>query len=255
VFSQRLLLRQADEIDIRRHLPGAFARRAPKRGVTPDLIYDLSIVLIIASVLGSRSLYILTHRADYHSVLDVVALWEGGATFYGGFVLALAGTLAFLRRKRISFLIVADVCSPSISLGFPFTRIGCFLSGCCFGKPTSSIFGVVFPAHSPAGYLCPGVPVHPTQLYSSLLGLVITGLLLAAERKPRSTGFTFALLCVLYGAARFAEDSLRYYEPSARLGAHLTVSQVISLGLAAIGAALLVAVRSQGHSAGAASAG
>jgi phosphatidylglycerol:prolipoprotein diacylglycerol transferase len=226
------------------------ARRAPKRGVSADSIYDLSIILILASVLGSRTLYILTHRADYHSIVDVVALWQGGATFYGGFILALAAALVYLRRKRISFLRVADVCSPSIALGFGFTRIGCFLSGCCFGKPTDSFLGVVFPAHSPAGSLCPGVPLQPTQLYASALGLLTAGLLVLVDRRNRVTGSTFAFLCIFYGVARFVEDTLRYYEPSSRLGAHLTVSQAMSIGLVAVGIVLLWALRRRGARAG-----
>jgi phosphatidylglycerol:prolipoprotein diacylglycerol transferase len=230
------------------------ARRAPKRGVSPDTIYDLSIVLILASVLGSRTLYILTHRADYHSTIDIIALWQGGATFYGGFLLALAGAAAYLRRKRIPFLLVADVCSPSIALGFAFTRIGCFLSGCCFGKPTNSMLGVVFPAHSPAGYYCPGVPLHPTQLYSSFLGLVIAGVLVLVDRKRHATGQTFALLCICYGIARCVEDLLRFYEPSSRLGAHLTVSQAMSIGLIATGLVLVAVLRSRGEGAGRAGA-
>ena len=221
------------------------ARRAPKHGVSADAIYDLSIVLIVASVIGSRTLYILTHRADYRSVVDIVALWQGGATFYGGFVLALAGALAFLRRKRISFLRVADVCSPSIALGFALARIGCFLSGCCFGQPTNSMLGVVFPAHSPAGYLRPGVPLQPTQLYSSFLGLVIALVLVLVDRRSRFNGYTFAFLCMCYGVARFIEDLLRYYEPSSRFGAHLTVSQAMSIGLVAAGVILMVALRSK----------
>jgi phosphatidylglycerol---prolipoprotein diacylglyceryl transferase len=229
------------------------AHRASKKGVKAEAIYDLSIILILAAVLGSRTLYILTHRADYHSLLDVVALWQGGATFYGGFILALAGAFVFLRKKRIPFLLVADVCSPSIALGYGFTRIGCFLSGCCFGRPAGSGFGVVFPAHSPAGYLCPGVPLQPTQLYASLGGIVIAGLLILIERKSPFKGFLFALLCILYGAERFIEDIFRYYEPSARLGRHLTQSQAISVCLAAAGLMLLVVLSARARNGGVAS--
>ena len=215
------------------------AKRAGKRGIKEDHIYDMSIVLILAAVIGSRMLYILTHRADYHSVLDVIALWQGGATFYGGFILALAGAVFYLRRKKLSFLLVADSCAPSIALGFFFTRIGCFLSGCCFGNPTHSIFGVVFPAHSPAGYYCPGIPLHPTQLYDALYGLVSALALLALDGKRPFTGFTFALMCILYGAGRYTIDFFRYYESSARISPFLTVSQLTSLLLIAAGVVML----------------
>jgi phosphatidylglycerol---prolipoprotein diacylglyceryl transferase len=218
------------------------AKRAAKRGVNPDHIYDMSIVLILAAVIGSRALYILTHRADYHSLVDIVALWQGGATFYGGFILALAGAAVYIRKKRLSFLLVADACAPSMALGFFFTRIGCFLSGCCFGHPTKSILGVVFPPHSPAGYYCAGIAVHPTQLYDSFYGLATAGALLLIDRKSPFAGFTFGMLCILYGAGRFAIDFLRFYEDSAMIGKIMTVSQLMSLVLVAVGACTLAAL-------------
>jgi len=223
------------------------AKRAERRGIDQNHIYDMSIILILAAVIGSRLLYILTHRADYHSILDVIALWQGGATFYGGFILALAGALVFLRRKRISFMLAADACAPSIALGFFFTRIGCFLSGCCFGRPTDSIFGVVFPPHSPAGFYCEGAAVHPTQLYDSLYGLVMASVLFLVDRRSPFTGFTFGLLCILYGAGRYTIDFFRYYEDSARLGNGMTVSQLASIGLIAVGAVVIL-IRSRGAS-------
>lgn len=215
------------------------ARRAGKRGIDPDRIYDLSIVLILAAVIGSRTLYILTHRADYRNLIDIVALWQGGATFYGGFILAVAGAAVYIRKKKLSFLAVADACAPSMALGFFFTRIGCFLSGCCFGHPTKSIFGVVFPPHSPAGYYCAGLAVHPTQLYDSLYGLLTACALLLVDRKRPFTGFTFGMLCILYGAGRFTIDFYRFYEDSAVVGKLMTVSQLMSLVLIAVGVLIL----------------
>ncbi len=214
-------------------------RRAEKRGVPREIIQDLSIILILLAVLGSRTLYILTHRDHYRNLLDIIALWEGGATYYGGLVLAVIGAVIYLRKKKIAFLKVADICSAPIALGIVFTRIGCFLSGCCFGSPTSCPFGVVFPADSPAGYLFSGKTIHPAQLYSSFYGLVILIALLLVERRRSFDGFTFAFLCIFYGAARFTVDFFRYYEESALLGG-LTYNQIISIGLAAMGVVLLL---------------
>ena len=225
------------------------ARRAAKRGVNPDHIYDMSIILILAAVIGSRMLYILTHRADYRSFIDIVALWQGGATFYGGFILAVVGAAVYIRKKKLSFLAVADACAPSVALGFFFTRIGCFLSGCCFGHPTKSIFGVVFPPHSPAGYYCAGLAVHPTQLYDSLYGLLTACALLLLDRKRPFTGFTFGMLCILYGAGRFTIDFFRYYEDSAVVGKFLTVSQIMSIALVAGGIVILGALSARARKA------
>ncbi len=214
-------------------------RRAEKRGVPKEIIQDLSILLILLAVVGSRMLYIITHRDHYHNLLDIIALWEGGATFYGGLVLSVIGAGIYLRKKKIDFLKAADVCSAPVALGIAITRIGCFLSGCCFGLPTSCSLGVVFPADSPAGYLFSGKTIHPTQLYSSFYGLVILAALILVERKRSFDGFTFAFFCIFYGAARFTVDFFRYYEESAVLGG-LTYNQIISIGLAALGIVLLL---------------
>jgi len=215
------------------------ARRAENRGLSKDIIYDLSAVIIICAVLGSRALYILTHRENYHSLLDMVALWQGGATYYGGMLLALLGSWLFTRMKGISFFLVADIVSPSIAIGIFFTRIGCFLSGCCFGSPTSCSLGLVFPPDSPAGYIYGGIHIHPTQLYSSFYGILIFTLLLLVERRKSFDGFVFGFLCIFYGVARFVVDFFRYYEPSAFVSKSLTMNQVLSIGLVIVGSALL----------------
>lgn len=219
------------------------ARRAPARAIDPAAIYDLSIVLVLAAVIGARGLYVLTHRNQFHGLLDVIALWQGGAVYYGGLLLAVAGAIVFLRRKGIPFLRAADVCAPSIAAGVFLTRIGCFMSGCCFGRPTACALGVDFPAHSPAGAVFPGLSIHPTQLYASLYGLAIFIILILLDRERRRDGFLFASLCLLYGTARFGVDFLRYYERSDTIGGALSSSQALSIVLIVFGAAFLAAQR------------
>ena len=221
------------------------AWRAEKAGLKKDIVYDLSAVIIVLAVIGSRSLYIIMHRESYHSLIDMIALWQGGAIYYGGLILALIGSWIFVRVKGVSFLKIADILSPSIGIGIFFTRIGCFMAGCCFGSPTSCSLGVTFPPDSPAGYIYSGIHIHPTQLYSSFYGLLIFLLLLLVEKKKTFDGFTFSFLCIFYGIARFIVDFFRYYEPSAFVGRVLTINQVISLGLIVAGIVMLIILRSQ----------
>ena len=221
------------------------ARRAGRRGIDPEIIYDLSIILVLGAVLGSRGLYILTHRDNFTSLLDIVAIWQGGATYYGGLLLAVAGAIVYLRIKKISFFRVTDICAPSVAAGVFVTRWGCFLSGCCFGNPTSCPTGIVFPAGSPAGHHHPDIPIHPTQIYSSLYGLVIFLILILLDRKERFDGFLFAWLCILYGIARFIVDFFRFYEDSAIVAGGLTNNQVISILLVLFGGIYLVACRTR----------
>lgn len=221
------------------------SRRAGRRGINSDMIYDLSIILVLGAVFGSRGLYILTHRDHFSSIVDVVAIWQGGATFYGGLILAVAGAIVYLRIKKISFFRMADIGAPAVAAGVFVTRLGCFLSGCCFGNPTSCPIGVVFPAGSPAGHCHAGVTIHPTQLYSSLYGLVIFVILILLDRKERFDGFLFSWLCILYGIARFIVDFFRFYDDSAIVAGSLTDNQVISILLILFGAVYLAVRRAR----------
>jgi phosphatidylglycerol:prolipoprotein diacylglycerol transferase len=225
-------------------------RRAKQAGIDAQKILDLSVIIIIAAVVGSRLLYVVFHLDQYSNPLDMFALWQGGATFYGGFILAVAASYFWIQKNNLSFLKIADIMSPSIALGLVFTRIGCFLSGCCYGKPTHMPWGVVFPPDSPAGTAAMAtaqqlgvdhVALHPTQIYSSIKGLVIfTALMLLQPRLKQKQGATFGLLMVLYGIGRFTIDFFRYYETNARVLFGLSFNQVISVALIGLGLFLLL---------------
>jgi phosphatidylglycerol:prolipoprotein diacylglycerol transferase len=225
------------------------AWRAKRRGVNPQDMLDLSVYIILSAVVGSRFLYVLFHLEDYASPLEFFALWEGGATFYGGLALALAASVWFTRRKGLAFLAVADIMTPSIALGMALTRVGCFLSGCCFGRATDAPWGVLFPTTCEAGKYSAALAIelgtsavhlHPTQLYSSLYGMAIFAVLLLVERRLIKRGALFGLLLVLAGLSRFTVDFFRFYEENTRAIAGLTVSQLMAVALAALGVYLIV---------------
>ena len=126
-------------------------RRAKTFGVDPQYILDLSVYIILAGVIGSRLLYVVFHLDEYRSMVDVFALWQGGATLYGGFLLSILVIYMFTKKRKLDYLLVADIVSPALALGIMLTRVGCFMSGCCYGKPTELAWGVVFPPGSAAG--------------------------------------------------------------------------------------------------------
>ena len=213
------------------------SRRAPARGLSPDLIFDTSLVIIFAAVLGARLMYVVFHLAEMQSWVDVVSLWSGGLTVYGGVLGAMAAAWVYLRRRRVPFLRVADTVAPSLGLGLGLTRLGCFLNGCCYGKPTTGPFGVHFPVDSFVARLFDGAAVHPTQLYSAFTGFAILAILLLADRRPQATGRLFALYLMLDASGRFLLDFARYYEANVYM-LHLTVNQLICIGLFLLGLAL-----------------
>ena len=226
--------------------------RAKKRGIQPQIILDLSVLIIIAAVVGSRALYVVFHLDEGQSPLSFFALWEGGATFYGGLILAIVVSFAFAHKKKLKFLQVADIMAPAIALGMAVTRVGCFLSGCCYGKPTDLPWGIVFPPTCPAGYSAAEAAVslgvdfvhlHPTQLYSLLYGLLIFAILLLLEKRIHKPGALFGLMAILAGISRFTVDFFRYFEPNARVLLGLTFSQLIAAGLILLGVYLMLRKR------------
>jgi phosphatidylglycerol:prolipoprotein diacylglycerol transferase len=159
-------------------------------------------------------------------------------------ILAVLTGFVYLHWKKLPLWPMLDACAPSFLLGMAITRIGCFLNGCCFGKPTALACGVVFPPDSAAGWFLPHLHLHPTQLYSSLAGLVMLGLVLFLERFKKFDGYTFLLVMLLDFIFRFCIDFVRYYETQMTVftigGVPIINNQLISLTIVVICAGLLV---------------
>jgi phosphatidylglycerol:prolipoprotein diacylglycerol transferase len=213
------------------------ARIAKRRGLDPVRILDLGLVVLVSSLIGSRLAYVLTHLPAYAGdPLGVLRIWEGGLTFYGGLAAGIGCGLLYLWRKRLPALAVTDIIAPQLALGVAIARVGCLLNGCCFGRPTTLPWGIVFPPDCEAGWVVGGIPVHPTQIYSSAANLIIFFVLRRLLWRNLASGMVFAAFLVMYGSWRFAIDFLRYYEPSMFIkGLGLTGNQLVSLGMVAIG--------------------
>jgi len=225
--------------------------RADKRGIDKNRVMDVSLIIVLCAIVGSRLMYVLTHLDEFRGHwLDTFSPFQStgeigllGLTMLGGVVLALVAILIYCRVKHIPILKLCDVMAPAFGLGIFITRIGCFLHGCCFGKPCDLPWGVVFPMISPAGSILPGHHLHPTQLYSALYGLVILIVILLLDRKPRFDGFLVSIFFMLYGIFRFGVDFLRYYESSVKgslFGISLTFNQWISLAMLVFGIYLYI---------------
>jgi phosphatidylglycerol:prolipoprotein diacylglycerol transferase len=180
--------------------------------------------------------------------------WNGGLTYYGGFLGASAAAWFLLRRDRFPFWKGADMAGLTIPIGLGFGRMGCLLAGCCFGTATSGPAGLVFPSNSPASewqhkhglldsWFLHSLPVHPSQVYESAFALAIAAfLLLYLHGRKRFDGEIFLAFIALYAAARFVVEFFRSDDRGGFLG--LSTSQLIGLGLLA---ACLVAHRRLGR--------
>jgi len=233
-------------------------RRARARGLPEAPILDALLVAILASLLGARLLWAITHPEAFRPPQGtLVDLWNPfqangdfrivGLSMLGGVVLAAAGVLATLRWRGVPVLPAADVLAPSVLLGEAITRVGCFLNGCCYGNPSSLPWAVHFPPGSEATRALGAVAVHPTQLYTVLLSLAGFWLLSRLLLRPPFAGAVLAALGAWLGAQRILLDLVRHHDAQTILwqpgGVPIASSQLISAVLLVAGAVALAAGR------------
>jgi phosphatidylglycerol---prolipoprotein diacylglyceryl transferase len=211
-----------------------FAVKEAKRKDFPvNVVYDLSEIIIISALLGGRLTFVLMNLPIYlNDPIGIFRVWEGGMVFYGGLITAVISIIIYLRIKKITNILnIADIFAPSIMIGHALGRVGCFFAGCCYGKETNSIFGVVF---NNINSLAPkGIPIHPTQLYESFGDLLIFLYLWLNRKNTKFDGELFGLYLVLYSAFRFLLEFLRGDDRGQIL--FLSVTQVISIIIFLIG--------------------
>ncbi|HEY0709650.1 MAG TPA: prolipoprotein diacylglyceryl transferase [Polyangia bacterium] len=182
--------------------------------------------------------------------LASLKLWRGGLAYYGGFIFASAFGLYYARKYRLGMWKMADLAAPWIAMGLAITRLGCFLNGCCFGKPTTVAWAAHFHGNRAlaetqvkAGYILEGdptLPVHPTQIYLAALNLLTFFLLYFVVRgRKRFHGEVFAWLLIFKGVFRSLVEVWRDDERGVLFG-WLSTSQMLSVPLVALGIFLLM---------------
>ena len=233
-------------------------RRGRGRGLPAVRLIDLSIVMVVAGLVGGRLMYVLTHWNEF-AMQPWKVFWPlqsngtfglQGFVYYGGIGVAIPLAALLVKRWKLPPMKVLDTGAPALALGSAVGRLGCFLNGCCFGKPTDGPFGMVFPSGSQAGSLFPDTPIHPTQLYMVADNLLIVAVLLFLERRrPRFDGLVIGAYLILISLTRGYEDLFRYYEAGMRLfqvgRLTVTVNHLIGLVLVPVGILLIVRSRSR----------
>jgi phosphatidylglycerol:prolipoprotein diacylglycerol transferase len=207
-------------------------------GIEPERVYDLALVLLISGVIGARAVYIVLNPAS-ESWRDFLAVWQGGLSFHGGLAFAMIAGYVYTRVAKLSYWRCGDLMAPSIAIGYAFTRIGCFLNGCCYGRPTSLPWGIRFRDEA-TGSLTP--PSHPTQIYAFLANLLIFWLLIRLERQNRKPGFVFVSYLGLYSIYRFLVEFLRKGVSAEPWAFGLTQAQGVSVAVGVLSAILLATV-------------
>lgn len=238
------------------------AWRAKKEKLDPELMYDLAIWVFVGGLVGARIFYVIQYwGVRVHSFLDIFKVWEGGIVLYGSIMGGTATFFFYWWLRRFPLRPALDAIAPALALGIALGRIGCFLNGCCYGDRCDEPWGVRFPPGSPPWFqqatdekhkatdrLIPGItssmlkevkagripngtpwslPVHPTQLYSTVDGLVLVVVLSAFYPLRRRDGEVMALLMVTYPFTRFLIEYLRNDEGAFIAG--MTISQSVSI--------------------------
>ncbi len=223
-------------------------KRAENRDLQPEIITDVALYTVIAGIIGARLYYAILHFEEFKGepllIINPFAgevFGFGGLVLYGGLIGAIGAGYLYFHLRKISFLDYADVIAPSIGFGIFLTRIGCFLNGCCYGRPTELFLGVHFPPNSAAGAFqstiaakagttVSVVKLFPSQLFMSIGGLIIALSVLYIGRRRLFRGFEFYVVIVLYAIDRFMIDFTRYYAPNEKL-AFLSHNQLICIAL------------------------
>src|ERR1700754_4393415 len=195
-------------------LAGVFAGAwvAQRSGMSADRFAIAITVLLIPALAGSRLYFVLTRWDVYRH--DPARVWrrtEGGMAMYGAFILAVPLSIPLLRLLGLPFGGFWDAAALTILLGMAFTRIGCFLNGCCSGRPSDAWFALLLPDHH-------GIRQRriPTKLMEMMLALMLFGAALALRNVAPFPGAIFCLVLAGYGLGRWYLESLRDDETSGR---------------------------------------
>ena len=223
---------------------------AKKSGLNPEVIYDLSLGVFLGGLIGARLFYVAQYwGTKIHGVGEIFQIWKGGVVLYGSIIGGAFAFFIYRGLKPFPLRPALDAIAPAIALGIAIGRFGCFLNGCCFGDVCGLPWAVSFPepsppwmAHNDAHLLNAGqawsLPVHPTQIYSVIDGLLLMNLLLAYYPLRKRDGEVMGLLMVTYPFTRFLIEYLRSDELAVFAG--MTISQNISVALFLSGLAFWV---------------
>ena len=214
-----------------------------RTGQCADQLTSLLTWLMLASVLGARTAYVLEHwTAEFADApLSILRLDQGGLMFYGGLIAAALVLVLYAQVTKRHLFLITDLVLTVVPLGHAFGRIGCFMHGCCYGRVTHSCIGVAFPKGSPAWWeqssatppliaqtALQSLPVIPTQLIESAANFTLFFILLALyPKRYRQLGFITGCYLICYATLRFLIEYLRG-DPRLAIGP-FSISQTISL--------------------------
>lgn len=215
-------------------------KKEAERRVAPlskDQVYDFLSYAAMGVILGGRLGYVLVYNLPFYleNPLQIVAVWKGGMSFHGGFLGVVVAGWLFCRKHSLPFWDLADFSVLPVPLGLFMGRMGNFINGELFGRPTDVPWCMVFPMGGP---ICR----HPSQLYEGFMeGLLLFLILYLFSRKPRPQGVIFWTFVGFYGLFRFIGEFFR--QPDPQLGyiiGPFSMGQFLSFPMAILGLIMVV---------------
>ena len=173
--------------------------------INNKLLDDLLFYGVLGVILGGRLGEVLFYNPGYYlsNPLKILAVWEGGMSFHGGFLGVLVAMALFAWQQKLRWLELMDFVAPLVPPGLAFGRLGNFINGELWGRPTDMPWGMVFPRVD-------NLPRHPSQLYEfALEGVLLFALLWLYAKKPRPAGAVSGLFLIGYGSFRFLAEFTR----------------------------------------------
>ena len=179
-------------------------RRGMKIGLSPEDISNLMLWIFIGGIAGAKLLFVINHWNGQEPIKALI-LQRSGMVFHGALFGTAIAVWLFTRKTKMPLWATLDTLAPSFALGHAFGRIGCFMTGCCYGKVCSLPWAVQFPD----GHTSHPSHIHPTQIYECLLNLALYGALAWLFRKRKFDGQIFTAYLLGYASVRFMMEFLR----------------------------------------------
>ncbi len=218
------------------------SRRAPLSGISSEAISGLAPWIVVGTIVGARMLYVISYWQEEFAgkpLWEITFARRSGMVFYGGLIGASLATILYARVKKLPLWKLADVMAPSIALGHFFGRLGCLMTGCCYGRPTELPWAI----HFPKDHWTHGARVHPTQIYESLLNLALLAGLSRFYRVKKFDGQIFSAYLLFYAMLRALVECFRGDYPVRYVGGWVTPAQLVSVGIFTTGAVLWYCLR------------
>ncbi len=218
------------------------ANQAKREGLDPQVILDLCFFILVSAILGARFLYVAIEYEKYlEHPLKAFMFWQGGLVYYGGLIGAVATGWYFIHKKNLPTWQVADLIAPSLAIGQGVGRWGCLFAGCCYGAPTDLPWGITFSNENSLAPL--GTALHPTQIYLSLNGFLIFGILMWMRKRKSFHGQIFWMYGILYSIGRFIIEFFRDDIRGSVFAGVLSTSQFIGIFVLCFSVYMLMRLR------------